>query len=248
MISALQRNTIHNALTHLSPEERQAVTLAYLEGRTNRQIAAVLGVSVSTVKRRLSFALEHVDDYIRRSGTWVSSILLLGALSIIGRAARLRGIANTAASADWPHKLTATVAAGMVTAAGVGLIAAHVDSSTSPHSSPPASARLIPNLPATTRTALNKTVAPLTPSSAAPSAPVAAAVPPAPKTKALLSTTNAQQTQIGKVGADTDTEQPKDADDEDGSQAIPSQAIPGRARPEKRTDTKPNVSQHLDDR
>jgi RNA polymerase sigma factor (sigma-70 family) len=67
LASALQRHTLHSALTRLSAAERQVVTLAYLEGRTNRQIAATLGVSVSTVRRRLWLALEHLDECVARA-------------------------------------------------------------------------------------------------------------------------------------------------------------------------------------
>src|SRR5437773_5257131 len=45
--SALQRHTVGGALSELEPEHRRVITLAYLEGQTNRQIAATLGVSVT---------------------------------------------------------------------------------------------------------------------------------------------------------------------------------------------------------
>src|SRR4029077_14045733 len=48
--SALDRHTVRSGMTELSPDERKVITLAYLEGRTNREIAAILGVSVSTVR------------------------------------------------------------------------------------------------------------------------------------------------------------------------------------------------------
>ncbi len=154
LASALQRHTLHSALTRLSAAEREVVTLAYLEGRTNRQIAATLGVSVSTVRRRLWFALEHLDEYVRRTGTWVSSILLLGLVYVIDRSARLGRFANPAAATDWTHRLTATVAVGAVTAAGISLWATNQHSSNANYTSPPTTARLIQSVPSSTGSSL----------------------------------------------------------------------------------------------
>jgi hypothetical protein len=154
LASALQRHTLHNALTRLSAAERHVVTLAYLEGRTNGQIAAALGVSVSTVRRRLWLALEHLDEYVRRTGTWVSSILLLGLVYVIDRSTRLGRFANPAGATDWTHRLVATVAVGAVTAAGISLLATNLHASNTNHASPPATARLIQSLPRSTGSSL----------------------------------------------------------------------------------------------
>lgn len=130
-------------MTQLSADERRVITLAYLEGRTNREIAAILGVSVSTVRRRLWVALAQLDAYISRTRTWLSAIVLLGAGSLIARAHRLERAAN----ADWTHKLASTVAIGAVTAAAIGLTAVIPDSTGSPRSSTPATGRLIAAAP-----------------------------------------------------------------------------------------------------
>jgi hypothetical protein len=198
-VSALQRHTIHNALTHLSPEERQVVNLAYLEGRTNRQIAAVLGVSVSTVRRRLWLALDHLDEYVRRTGTWVSSILLLGLVYAIDRAARLGRLATAAAPGEWPHKLAATAAVGAVATAGIGLVAANQHPSTSKQSPPPAIARLIPSLPGATNSLTN--LLPLAPGTAAPITPSTAAV--RSSTAAVRSSTAAVRSSTAAVRSST---------------------------------------------
>jgi Sigma-70, region 4 len=200
MVSALQRHTIHNALAHLSAEERQVVTLAYLEGHTNARIAAMLGVSVSTVRRRLWLALEHLDDYLRRAGTWVSAILLLGLLSAIGHLARLGRLANRAAAPDWPHKLVGAVAVGAVTVGGIGLVAANLHASSSRHSAPAATARLTPSLPGATRSALIR-VLPLTSIPDAPNTPVITAVRLTHPSGTTAATTAA------KVDSDSDGEQ-----------------------------------------
>ncbi len=111
-------------MSELSPDERRVITLAYLEGRSNREIAATLGVSVSTVRRRLWAALQRLDAYISRTGTWLSAILLLGAGYLIDRTAQLGRWAN----ADWTHKVASTVAVTAVTAAAIGLTATIPDS------------------------------------------------------------------------------------------------------------------------
>jgi hypothetical protein len=216
LASALQRHTLHSALTRLSSVERQVVTLAYLEGRTNRQIAASLGVSVSTVSRRLWLALEHLDEYAYRTGTWLSSILLLGLVYVIDRFARLGRLANSAAAADWPHKLAAAAAVGAVAAAGVTLVAANRHSSTPMHSPPPATARPIQNLPGVTKSSLPNAL-PLAPriltsltsvTSALPSAPT-----PATKAPATASGTSGEQSEQGDS-------QTKESDETEGGPPV----------------------------
>ena len=208
LASALQRHTLHNALTRLSAAERQVVTLAYLEGRTNRQIAATLGVSVSTVRRRLWLALEHLDEYVRRTGTWVSSILLLGLVYLIDRSARLGRFANPAGATDWTHKLAAAVAVGAVTAAGISLLATNLHSSNANRASPPATARLIQSMPRSTGSSLPNPW-PLAPSTSTSNpAPPRSATPHAAKATVAVSDPNDQETEQG----DTKSHQSDQAD------------------------------------
>ena len=208
LASALQRHALHNALTRLSAAERQIVSLAYLEGRTNRQIATSLGVSVSTVRRRLWFALEHLDEYVRRTGTWVSSILLLGLVYVIDRSTRLGRFANPAAGTDWPHKLAAAVAVGAVAAAGVGLVATNLHSSTAKHAPPPATGRLIQSLPGTTGSSV-LTPLPLAPDTSSTvttsTAGPRSATTHATKAVVAVSDTNDEETEQGDSNSkDTD--------------------------------------------
>src|SRR5690348_7645236 len=56
LVSALQRHTVHSELAQLSKDDRQLLSLAYLSGHSNREIAAMLNVSVRTVSRRLTAA------------------------------------------------------------------------------------------------------------------------------------------------------------------------------------------------
>jgi DNA-binding CsgD family transcriptional regulator len=128
LASALQRHTLHNALIHLDPQERHIVTLAYLQGRTNRQIAALLGVSVSTVSRRLSHALDHLDEYVRRTRGWITATLLVGLSYLAARAGRA---ANAASAGEWTHRVAATVVVGTVAVVSVGLVATRPDSAVS---------------------------------------------------------------------------------------------------------------------
>jgi hypothetical protein len=143
--SALQRHTLHSGLAQLSADERSVIKLAYLQGRTNHQIAAILGLSVSTVRRRLSLALEHLDDYARRTGTRVFSLALIGLAYIASRIARFGRMADVAGSSEWSHRLAATFVAGAVTTAALGLVVASPDSpSKSVHSRPPVTALALP--------------------------------------------------------------------------------------------------------
>lgn len=109
---ALRRHTLHAALAQLSALERSVVSLAYLEGQTNRQIAAALGVSVTTVRRRLLKALARLEAYIAASGAWLASILLLG-LSVFARWTRADRLTESTA---------ATVTTGVVAAAVIGIV------------------------------------------------------------------------------------------------------------------------------
>ncbi len=202
LASALQRHTLHNALTRLSAAERQVVTLAYLEGRTNRQIAATLGVSVSTVRRRLWLGLEHLDESVRRTGTWVSSILLLGLVYVLDRSARLGRFANQTGASDWTHRLAATVAVGAVSVAGISLLATNLHSSNANHASPPATARLIQSMPRSTGSSLPNP-GPLAPSTST-SSPAAArsATPHAAKATVAVSDPNDEETEQGDTTSD----------------------------------------------
>ena len=143
LASALDRHTIRGGMAELSTEERRVVTLAYLEGRTNREIAAMLGVSVSTVRRRLLVALQQLDAYISRTRTLLSAMVLLGAGYLVVQAHRLDRFAAT----DWPQKIASTVAVSAVAAAAVALTAVAPDSIGPARLSAPASAPMFGQAP-----------------------------------------------------------------------------------------------------
>jgi sigma-70-like protein len=86
LLTALRRHTIQASLASLAAGERQVLHMAYLEGRTNREIAAILSISRSTVRRRIVLGLANLDSQIRRAGTWASTVLLLLLASAVARA------------------------------------------------------------------------------------------------------------------------------------------------------------------
>lgn len=109
--AALQRHTVSGALNELEPEHRRVITLAYLEGHTNSQIAAALGVSVTTAKRRLIKALEKLEIYISAAGAWLAAVLIF----VGARVARV----NASPEAQ---RVVSTVTVGALAAAAVGVI------------------------------------------------------------------------------------------------------------------------------
>src|SRR6185312_10797431 len=124
LTSSLQRHTVRGGLSELKPEEQRVISLAYLEGRTNREIADELGVSVTTARRRLWAALKRLEDYIAGVGVWLTALMLAAGAFVFTRAARLVHSVNAlAASPDKTERLAAAVTAGAVTAAAVGIIA-----------------------------------------------------------------------------------------------------------------------------
>jgi len=130
LAAALHRHTVRGGLSELRPDERQVITLAYLEGRTNREIAALLGVSVTTVQRRLLFALGRLEAYIGRTGVWLSALLLVAAAYAIRPLTHSVRLVNAAAaSPERAQKLAATLTAGAVSAAALGMVAFTSDSS-----------------------------------------------------------------------------------------------------------------------
>lgn len=122
LAAALQRHTVRDGLARLSAAERRVITLAYLEGHTNREIAAMLGVSVSTVRRRLQVALEHLDIFLRRSGAWLAALALAALAYMNGQMARGARWAGSPVG-DRAQLVAATLAVGALGVAVVGFVA-----------------------------------------------------------------------------------------------------------------------------
>jgi RNA polymerase sigma-70 factor (ECF subfamily) len=60
-----QRERVQAALAQLPADQRQALTLAYFNGYTQRQIAEVLKQPLGTVKTRLRLGMQKLRDYLR---------------------------------------------------------------------------------------------------------------------------------------------------------------------------------------
>jgi Sigma-70, region 4 len=123
LTAALHRHTVRGGLARLTAAERRIITLAYMEGRTNREIASMLGVSVSTVRRRLLVALEHLDTYLRRSGAWLAALALAALTYANAQLARGARWAGSPIAGDKTHVLAATLAVGALGAATIGFVA-----------------------------------------------------------------------------------------------------------------------------
>jgi sigma-70-like protein len=136
LVSALQRHTVHNELAQLPRDDRHILSLAYVHGHSNREIAAMLDISVRTVSRRLTSALARLEESARRAGAWVS---ILG-LAVVAWSARL---AAGARSTRVPGA-AALVAAGTVGAVAVGFVAVGPGTPALPSLRPPVFARTMP--------------------------------------------------------------------------------------------------------
>ncbi len=144
LASALHRHTVRGGLSELGPEQRRVITLAYLEGRTNREIAAMLGVSVTTVRRRLWIALGLLEAYIGRTGVWLSALILVAATSALRPATRVGHWVTTAAgSTDRAQRVASTLTAGAISAAVLGVVAFTSDSTTPRNSARAATAQSV---------------------------------------------------------------------------------------------------------
>ena len=67
---------LHQELYRLPESYRSPVVLCYLEGRTNREAAALLRLPVGTVKGRLSRARELLHARLTRRGLALSAAIL----------------------------------------------------------------------------------------------------------------------------------------------------------------------------
>src|SRR5690242_2688883 len=111
LVSALQRHTVHGELAQLSKADRQILSLAYLNGHTNPEIASMLNISVSTVGRRLSAALARFEESMRRAGLWITSLALVAL-------AGFERISHFVRANRWPSTV-ALLAAGTATTVAV---------------------------------------------------------------------------------------------------------------------------------
>src|SRR2546423_4459246 len=74
---AMVRLAINEALNSLPSDQNRVVWLAYFGGKTNREIAKQLGLSVGAVQRRLRVALEQVAHHIERGRKTAYGVILV---------------------------------------------------------------------------------------------------------------------------------------------------------------------------
>jgi RNA polymerase sigma factor (sigma-70 family) len=67
-VGSMERAAVRAAISELSEEQRQAVLLTYFGGFTQREIAELTGVPLSTVKGRMRLALDKLATYLKVKG------------------------------------------------------------------------------------------------------------------------------------------------------------------------------------
>jgi RNA polymerase sigma-70 factor (ECF subfamily) len=65
---SMERTAVHEALSSIPAEQRQAVELAFFGGYSYREIADMTRVPLSTVKGRMRLALEKLSSYLQGRG------------------------------------------------------------------------------------------------------------------------------------------------------------------------------------
>lgn len=58
--AALDREVVRSAIADLPPEQRQAIAMAYFEGRSHSEIADATGLPLGTVKSRIRLAMHRL--------------------------------------------------------------------------------------------------------------------------------------------------------------------------------------------
>jgi RNA polymerase sigma-70 factor (ECF subfamily) len=59
---------VRNAIDELSPDHRLIITMRYVEGLSYREIAAVVGCPIGTVKSRIHYALDKIGGKLAGLG------------------------------------------------------------------------------------------------------------------------------------------------------------------------------------
>src|SRR5207247_11096393 len=63
-----RRNEVRAALAELPVAQREALLLAYFGGYTQREVAALVGVPLGTVKTRMAAGMRKLKDVLRQPG------------------------------------------------------------------------------------------------------------------------------------------------------------------------------------
>ena len=82
VVAKLEGETIRTALRKLSPQQRQAIAIAYYESRSHAEIAAITGLPLGTVHGRIRLGLRHLRTHLLAAGVGRSSDddVVIGAL------------------------------------------------------------------------------------------------------------------------------------------------------------------------
>jgi len=69
----IRSEKVKEAMAALLPGERQAITMAYFEGHTYREVANLLGEPEGTIKSRIRLGMKKLADALDRAGLGVRS-------------------------------------------------------------------------------------------------------------------------------------------------------------------------------
>ena len=144
LVSALHRHTAAGGLSRLADEDRRLLTLAYLEGRSNREIASMLSVSVRTVGRRLSKALERMEKGLLWTSTWISALAVLFLSYAAHRAGFAWRTVEAAVRGPGQQAVAVLAAAGAVGAVVVGVVLTSPGSPGATHPSTATAVHVVP--------------------------------------------------------------------------------------------------------
>lgn len=73
---------LEEAMLRLGPTDRDALVLRFFEGRSLKEVGAVLGISEAATKMRLNRALEKLRIYFSKHGVGSTTTAIAGAISI----------------------------------------------------------------------------------------------------------------------------------------------------------------------
>lgn len=90
---------LDDALDGLSRSDREVVMIRFFGNKNHKEVAAVLGVSEDTAKKRLSRAIEKLRRLFARRGVVVPTIALITSLTAYGAQAAPAGVASSATAA-----------------------------------------------------------------------------------------------------------------------------------------------------
>ena len=73
VVANLDGETIRTAIRKLSPQQRQAIAIAYYESRSHAEIATITGLPLGTVHGRIRLGLRHLRTHLLAAGVGPSS-------------------------------------------------------------------------------------------------------------------------------------------------------------------------------